>query len=105
MHLMLGIHHTKVWNRVFQHGRGWLSQILLWGLLSGRWHGRTWPIHGVSHPFEVGNLGEMVSIVTILTTKRIIKVWFPICYVFFVTWMSKTRALTSLVGPTRKYIG
>jgi hypothetical protein len=36
VYLMLGIHHTFVWNRVFQHGRGWLLQVLLWGLLRGR---------------------------------------------------------------------
>jgi hypothetical protein len=33
---LLGIHHTLVWNRVFQHDWGWLLQVLLWGLLRGR---------------------------------------------------------------------
>jgi hypothetical protein len=29
-----------------------------------------WYVHGIFHPFEVNNLGEMVSIMTMLTTKR-----------------------------------
>jgi hypothetical protein len=69
MHLLLGIHHTLVWNRVLQHSQGWLLQILLWGLLRGTWHWRTWRIHGIFHLFEVNNLGAMVSIMTMLTAK------------------------------------
>jgi hypothetical protein len=69
VHLLLGIHHTLVWNRVLQHHRGWLLKILLWGLLRGRWRWRTWCIHGIFHPFEVDDLGAMVSIMTMLTKK------------------------------------
>jgi hypothetical protein len=69
MYLLLGIHHTLVWNRVLQHGRGWLLQILLWGLLRGRRRWRTWCVHGFFHPFKVRNLGEMVSIMSMLTAK------------------------------------
>jgi hypothetical protein len=46
-------------------------KILLWGLLRGRRRWRTWRIHGFFHPFEVGNLGTMVSIMPIFTTKSI----------------------------------
>jgi hypothetical protein len=53
-----------------QHGRGWFLQILLWGLLRGRRRWRTWSVHGLFHPFEVINLGVMVSVVSMLTTKR-----------------------------------
>jgi hypothetical protein len=45
-------------------------QILLWGLLGGRRHWRTWCIHGLFHLFKVGNLGEMMIIMSILTAKR-----------------------------------
>jgi hypothetical protein len=69
MHLLLGIHHILVWNRVLQHHQGWLLQILLWGLLRGRRRRRTWHIHGIFHLFEANNLGAMVSIMTMITTK------------------------------------
>jgi hypothetical protein len=70
MYLMLGIHHTLVWSRDFQHSRGWLLHILLWGLLRGRRHWRTLRVHGIFHQFEVRILGEMVSVMAILTTKK-----------------------------------
>jgi hypothetical protein len=68
---MLGGHHTLLWNKFFQHGRGWLFQILLWGMLRGRRCWRTQCLHGVFHLFEIRNLGAMVTIMTILTTKSI----------------------------------
>jgi hypothetical protein len=67
--LLLGIHHTLVWNRVLQLIWGWLLHILLWGLLRGK---RCWgmrSVHKFFHPFKVGNLGAMVSIMAILTAK------------------------------------
>jgi hypothetical protein len=70
MYLMLGIHHTLVWNRVLHHNQGWLLQVLLWGLLRSRWCWRTWCIHGFFHLFEVNNLGTIMSIMSIFTTKR-----------------------------------
>jgi len=69
MHLLLGIHHTLVWNRVFQHSRGWFLKILLWGFLRGRRRWRTWCVHGFFHLFEVINLGAMVSVMSMLTAK------------------------------------
>jgi hypothetical protein len=67
-YLMLGIHHTLVWNRVFQNGWRWWLKIILWGLLRGRQHWRMLRVHGFFHLFEVENLGAMVSIISILTT-------------------------------------
>jgi hypothetical protein len=39
--------------------------------MRGRRRQRTWCVHGFFRLFEVGNLGEMVSIMSILTAKRI----------------------------------
>jgi hypothetical protein len=69
VYLLLGIHYPLMWDGVFQKIRRWLLQILLWGLLRGRWRWRTFHIHGFFHPFEVNNLGEMVCIMSILTTE------------------------------------
>jgi hypothetical protein len=88
---MFGIHHILVWNRVLQHDRGWLLQVLLWSLLRGRRRWTTWHVHGFFHPFEVINLGTMVSIMSILTTKstrevlpKIFVVVLPLSFVFIV---------------------
>jgi hypothetical protein len=37
MHVLLGVHHTLVWNWIMQHDWGWLLHVLLWGMLRGRW--------------------------------------------------------------------
>jgi hypothetical protein len=91
MYLMLGIHHIFVWNRVLQHVWGWLLQILLWGLLRGRRRWRAWRIHGFFHPFEFNNLGAMVSVISMLTTKsarevhlEVVVVVPPLAFVFIV---------------------
>jgi uncharacterized protein with PQ loop repeat len=55
---------------VLKYGWGWLLQVLLWGLLRGKRCWRTWHVHGFFHPFEAYNLGEMVCIMSILTTKN-----------------------------------
>jgi hypothetical protein len=89
MHLLLGIHHTLVWNGVFQHNRGWLLQILLRGRLRGIQCWRMWRVHGIFNLFEVDNLGAMVSIITMLTTKsarevllKRVVVFPPLAFVF-----------------------
>jgi hypothetical protein len=69
MYDLLGIHHTLVWNRFFQHVQEWLLKILLWGIMRGGRNWRTWHAHGFFHLFEVGNLGEMVIVMSMLTTK------------------------------------
>jgi hypothetical protein len=67
--LLLGIHHTLVWNRVLQNDRRWLLQVLLWGLLRGGRHWSTLHIHGFFYLFEVDNLVAIVSIMPILTKE------------------------------------
>jgi hypothetical protein len=69
MHLLLGVHHPLMWYWVLQHGRGWVLHIFLWGLLGGRRYWGTWSISRFFHPFKVHYLGEMVSIISILTAK------------------------------------
>jgi hypothetical protein len=86
MHLLLGIHHTLVWNRVLQNSQGWLLQILLWSLLRGRRHWRTWCVHGIFHQFEVSNLGAMMSIMTMLTTKITREVHLEVFFLLFLPW-------------------
>jgi hypothetical protein len=66
VYLMLGIHHTLVWNSVLQHIRRWWFQIVMWGLLGGRRHWRALRVHGCFHSFEIGNLEVVVSIISIL---------------------------------------
>jgi hypothetical protein len=58
-----------MWYGVLQHGQGWVLHILLWGLLGGRQGWWMWSITRFFHPFEVCDLGEMVSIMAILTVK------------------------------------
>jgi hypothetical protein len=81
MYTLLGIHDTLVWNRVLQHDRGWLLQILLWGLLRGSRRWRMWCIHGVFHPFETTNLGEIVSLISMLTAKSAREVFPEVVFV------------------------
>jgi hypothetical protein len=69
VYLLLGIHHTLVWNRILQNDLRWLLQVLLWGLPRGRRHWGTLCVHGFFHLLEVNNLGAMVCIMSILTTK------------------------------------
>jgi hypothetical protein len=69
VYLLLVIHHTFMWNRVFQNSWIWLFQVFLWGLLRGRWHRGMLCVHGFFHPFEFRNLGEMVCIMSIITIK------------------------------------
>jgi hypothetical protein len=106
MHLLLGIHHTLVWNRVFQYRWGWLLQTLLWGLLRGRRCWRMWHIHGIFHLVEIRNLGPMLSIMTMLTTNstrevfpKVIVVFPPLAFVV----ISPLEILVSLieVSPNR----
>ena len=65
VYLLLGIHHTLVWNRVLQNKWRWWLQIMLWG--KRRW--RVLGVHGFFHLFETKNLGEMVSIMSMLTVS------------------------------------
>ena len=67
--VMLGVYHTLMWNRILQHGRRGLLHVLLWCLLRGGRCGRMGKTTRVFQPFEISDLGEMVSVMIELTTK------------------------------------
>ena len=66
---MLGVYHTLMWNRILQHGGKGLLHILLWCLLRGRRCGRMGKTTRVFQPFEINDLGAMVSVMNELATK------------------------------------
>jgi hypothetical protein len=105
VHLLLGVHHPLMWYGVLQHGRGWVMHISLWGLLGGRWGWQMWSITRFFHPFEVCDLGEMVSIMTILTTKGTREVFLDIFFVlslaFVVIFPLRVLIPLVLVSPYR----
>jgi hypothetical protein len=104
---LLGVHHTLVWYRVFQNNwRPWL-QILLWGLLRGRWCRRALSVHGFPHLLESNNLGEMMSIMSILTTYNARKVS-PYIFVLPLSWLIVIGAplgVLVLVSPNGMVVG
>ena len=67
--VLLGVYHTLMWNRILQHGGRGLLYVLLWCLLRGRRCGRMWKTTRVFQPFEINDLGEMMSVMVELTTK------------------------------------
>jgi hypothetical protein len=106
VYLLLGIHHTLVWNRVLQYNWGCLLQVLLWDLLRGRKRWRMWRVHGFFHSFEVRNLGAMVNIMSILTTKstreffpEVVFVVLPLAFVVIVPFGVMVTLI--LVSPSR----
>jgi hypothetical protein len=67
--VLLGVYYTLMWDRILHHdGRG-LLHILLWCLLRGSLCRRRGKAPRVFQPFEINDLGEMVSVMTELTTK------------------------------------
>jgi hypothetical protein len=69
LRVLLGVYHTLMWDRILQHGGRGLLHILLWCLLRGslcRGMGKT---TRVFQPFEISDLGAMVSVMTELATK------------------------------------
>jgi hypothetical protein len=81
-------------------------QIFLWGLLRGKRRWRTWHVHGIFHPFEINDLGAMVSIMTMITAKstrevllELVVVVPPLAFVF----ISPLGVLVTLVlvSPNR----
>jgi hypothetical protein len=67
--VLLGVYHTLMWNRILQHGGRGLLHVLLWCLLRGRLCRRMGKTTRVFQPFEISDLGAMVSVMTELTTK------------------------------------
>jgi hypothetical protein len=69
LRILLGVDHTLMWDRILQHD-GWrLLRILLLCLLRGRLHRRRGNTPRVFQSFEISDLWEMVSVMTIYTTK------------------------------------
>jgi hypothetical protein len=66
--VILGVYHTLMWNRILQHGGRGLLHILLWFLLRGRLCKRMGKTTRVFQPFEISDLGAMMSVMD-LTTK------------------------------------
>jgi hypothetical protein len=60
--VLLGVYHTLMWNRILQHGGRGLLHILLWCLLRGRWCWRRGKTTRVFQPFEISDLGAMMSV-------------------------------------------
>jgi hypothetical protein len=67
--VLLGVYHTLMWNRILHHGGRGLLHVLLWCLLRGRLCWRMGKTTRVFQPFEINDLGAMVSLMTKLTTK------------------------------------
>jgi hypothetical protein len=67
--VLLGVYHTLMWDRILQHGGRGLLRVLLWCLLRGRLCRRRGKAPRVFQPFEISDLGAMVSVMTELTTK------------------------------------
>jgi hypothetical protein len=109
VYLMLGIHHTLVWNGVFKNDRKWLFQELLWGLLRGRRCWRTLHVHGLFHLFEVSNLGEMVCIISILTTESTREVCLevifpPLLWLIVIVFPLGVFLASILVSPRGRFL-
>jgi hypothetical protein len=65
-----------------------------------------WHIHGLFHPFEVKNLGAMVSVMSMLTAKRKREVHLEVFFVvpplvFVVIVPLKVLVTLILVSPSR----
>jgi hypothetical protein len=65
----LVVYHTLMWDRILQHGGRGLLHILLWCLLRGSLCRGMGKITRVFQPFEISDLGAMVSVVTELATR------------------------------------
>jgi hypothetical protein len=69
LRVLLGVYHTLMWDRILQHsGRG-LLRVLLWCLLRGNLCRRRGKAPRLFQPFEISNLGAMVSVMNEFTTK------------------------------------
>jgi hypothetical protein len=67
--VLLGVYHTLMWNRILQHGGRGLSHVFLWCLLRGSLCRRMRKTTRIFQPFEISDLGEMMSVMAELTTK------------------------------------
>jgi hypothetical protein len=69
LRILLGVDHTLMWNRILQHDGGRLLRILLLCLLRGRLRRRRGNTPRVFQPLEISDLGAMVGVMTIHSTK------------------------------------
>ena len=69
MRVLLGVYHTLMWDRILQYDRRGLLRVLLLRLLRGRLCRRRGKTSKVLQSFEISDLGEMVSVMTIHSTK------------------------------------
>ena len=69
LRVLLGVYYTLMWDRILQHGGMGLLCVLLQCLLRGRLCRRRRKAPRVFQPFEISDLGAMVSVMTELTTK------------------------------------
>jgi hypothetical protein len=87
LRVLLGVYYTLMWDRILQHGGRGLLHVLLWCLLRGRLRRRRGKAPRVFQPFEISNLGAMVSIMTEISTKGTREDGFniipPLTFVFF----------------------
>jgi hypothetical protein len=67
--VLLGVYHTLMLNRILQHGGRGLLHVLLWCWLRGMLCRRMGKTTRVFQPFEISDLGEMVSVMIEFTTK------------------------------------
>jgi hypothetical protein len=65
----LGVYHTLMWNRILQHGGRGLLHVLLWCLLRDRLCRRMGKTTRIFQPFEISDLGAMMSVMAKLTIK------------------------------------
>ena len=67
--VLVGVYDTLMWDRILQHGGRGLLCILLLCLLRGRLRRRRGKAPRVFQPFEINDLGAMVSVMTKLATN------------------------------------
>jgi hypothetical protein len=97
LHVLLGVYHTLMWDRILQHnGRG-LLRVLLWCLLRGRLCRRRGKAPRVFQPFEINDLGAMVSVMTELTAKGTREYGFNIIFPLAFVVVSPLGILVPLV--------
>ena len=69
LRVLLGVYDTLMWDRILQYGGRGLLHVLLLCLLRGRLRWGWGKAPRVFKPFEISDLGEMVSVMTVHTTK------------------------------------
>jgi hypothetical protein len=69
LHVLLGVYHTLMWDRILQHGGRGLLHVLLLCLLRGRLCRRRGKAPKVFQPFQISDLGEMLGVMTEHATK------------------------------------